>query len=205
FVFGMNRTSVAHAALIIGITPVLVLIIAAATGLERLSVARLSGMFIALSGVALLETGAGKANAATLAGDFWIFLGATTFALFTVGGKRVAHAFTSVTLNTFAYVASAILLLPITIWQTVSFPFANVSSAAWASVLYMALVASVLCYLIYYHALTCIPASRVAAFSYVQPLLATVLAIPTLGERPTTALVAGGALVLAGVIMAERL
>jgi drug/metabolite transporter (DMT)-like permease len=69
----------------------------------------------------------------------------------------------------------------------------------------MALVASVLCYLIYYHALTLIPASRIAAFSYVQPLLATLIAIPTLGERPTTSLITGGALVIVGVIMAERL
>jgi drug/metabolite transporter (DMT)-like permease len=205
FVFGMNRTSVAHAALIIGLTPVIVLIIAAATGLEKLSVGRLAGMFTALAGVALLQTAAGKGNAATVAGDAWILMGATTFALFTVAGKRAAHNFTSITLNTFAYVAAGILLLPVTIWQVAGFPLASVSPAAWASLLYMALVASVFCYLIYYHALTCIPASRVAAFSYVQPLLATVLAIPTLGERPTSSLVAGGVLVLAGVIMAERL
>jgi drug/metabolite transporter (DMT)-like permease len=204
FVLGMSRTSVAHAALIIGLTPVLVLMIASAAGLETLSMGRLLGMFTALSGVVLLQTGAGRGSGATLAGDVFIFLGAFTFALFTVGGKRVARNFTSITLNTFAYVAAGLALAPVTLWKAASFPFENVSAAAWASVAYMALIASVFCYLIYYHALTWIPASRVAAFSYVQPLLATVIAIPTLGERPTGALVAGGALVLAGVIMAER-
>ena len=205
FILGMNRTSVAHAALIIGLTPVIVLSVAAAIGLESLSAGRLVGMLTALGGVALLQTGAGKSSGATLAGDAWILLGAVTFAIFTVAGKKAAHSFSSITLNTFAYVSAGIALLPMTLWQLSDFPLANVSAVTWLSVLYMALIASVLCYLIYYHALTWIPASRVAAFSYVQPLLATGLAIATLGERPTASLLTGGALVLAGVIMAERL
>src|ERR687890_813937 len=65
FVLGMSRTSVAHAALIIGLTPVLVLMIAAVAGLESLSAGRMLGMFTALSGVALLQTGAGKGSGAT--------------------------------------------------------------------------------------------------------------------------------------------
>jgi drug/metabolite transporter (DMT)-like permease len=205
FVLGMQRTSVAHAAFIIGLTPVIVLLIAVAMRLETLRVGRLFGMIVALAGVVLLQTGGAKASTATLIGDAWILLGGTTFALFTVVGKRVAHSFSSVTLNAFAYVGGGILLLPLTISQARQVSLEKVTPAAWLSVLYMALVASVLCYLIYYHALTLIPASRIAAFSYVQPLLATLIAIPTLGERPTTSLITGGALVIVGVIMAERL
>jgi drug/metabolite transporter (DMT)-like permease len=61
------------------------------------------------------------------------------------------------------------------------------------------------CYLIFYHALSHISASRVSAFAYLQPLIATVIAVPTLGEYPSGALLAGGILVLSGVCMAERL
>jgi drug/metabolite transporter (DMT)-like permease len=69
----------------------------------------------------------------------------------------------------------------------------------------MAVFSSVLCYPFYYYALTWIPVSRVSALAYFQPLLATLIAIPTLGEYPTDSLVAGGAVVLTGVFMAERL
>jgi drug/metabolite transporter (DMT)-like permease len=144
-------------------------------------------------------------NAATLHGDLLIFLGALSFSIFTVMGKRVSGSFSSITLNTFAYVGGGLTLLPLVLWQGGSIPFAGVSAGAWASVVYMALFPSVLCYLIYYYALTHIPASRVSAFSYAQPLIATALAVPLLGERPGAGLVAGGALVLTGVIMAERL
>ena len=204
FVLGISRTSVAHAAIMIGITPILVLAIASAIGQESLSAGKLLGMAMALAGVVALQFSPSKGAVTTVAGDFFIFLASVTFALFTVMGKRVVENFSSITINTFAYVGGGAFLLPLTLWQSVGFPFRQLSWATWASVLYMAAFPSVLCYLIYYYALTYIPASRVSAFSYLQPLLATLLAIPLLGENPTTSLVAGGCLVLVGVFVAER-
>ncbi len=204
FVLGISRTSVAHAAIMIGITPILVLAIASAIGQESLSAGKLLGMALALAGVVALQFSPSKGAVTTVAGDFFIFLASVTFALFTVMGKRVVGNFSSITINTFAYVGGGLFLLPLTLWQSVGFPFQQLSWATWASVLYMAAFPSVLCYLIYYYALTYIPASRVSAFSYLQPLLATLLAIPLLGENPTTSLVAGGCLVLVGVFVAER-
>lgn len=204
FVLGISRTSVAHAAIMIGITPILVLAIASAIGQESLSAGKLLGMALALAGVVGLQFSPSKGAVTTVAGDFFIFLASVTFALFTVMGKRVVGNFSSITINTFAYVGGGLFLLPSTLWQSVGFPFRQLSWATWASVLYMAAFPSVLCYLIYYYALKYIPASRVSAFSYLQPLLATLLAIPLLGENPTTSLVAGGCLVLVGVFVAER-
>jgi drug/metabolite transporter (DMT)-like permease len=68
----------------------------------------------------------------------------------------------------------------------------------------MAIFPSVLGYLIYCYALTKMPASRVSAFSYLQPLLATILAVPMLGEPVSGSLAGGGALILAGVYVTER-
>ena len=204
FVLGISRTSVAHAAIMIGMTPILVLAIAAVIGQESLSAAKLLGMALAMAGVVALQFAPSKGTVTSFAGDFFIFLASVTFALFTVMGKRVVGNFSSITINTFAYVGGGAFLLPMTLWQSVGFPFRQLSWATWASVVYMAAFPSVLCYLIYYYALAHIPASRVSAFSYLQPLLATLLAIPLLGENPTTALVAGGCLVLAGVFVAEK-
>jgi drug/metabolite transporter (DMT)-like permease len=95
-------------------------------------------------------------------------------------------------------------MLPITAAYSIGFDYERVTWVAWASLVYMAVFPSVVCYSIYYYALTYVPASRVSAFSYLQPLLAIVMAIPLLGEHPTKSLVAGGALVITGVFLAER-
>jgi drug/metabolite transporter (DMT)-like permease len=145
-----------------------------------------------------------KADGATLLGDLLVYCASFTFALYTVRGKRESSRLGGVVVNTFAYVGTAVAMLPITIGYSVGFTYSNVTWVAWASLLYMAVFPSVICYSIYYYALTYVPASRVSAFSYLQPLLATVMAIPLLGEHPTKSLIMGGGLVLTGVFLAER-
>ena len=68
----------------------------------------------------------------------------------------------------------------------------------------MALVSSLICYGIFYHAMRFMSATRLSAFAYLQPVFATGLAVPFLGESLTSSLVSGGILVLFGVFLTER-
>lgn len=205
FVLGISRTSVAHAGILIALSPMMVLLIAAATGQERWRPRRLVGMMTALSGVAMLHFARGKGGHSTLLGDVFILLSGLLFAMFSVLGKSASRRFDPLTVNLFGYSFGGLLFVPLAVALGWNFDFAQVSLTAWLSLVYMAAFSSVFCYLIYYYALSHAPASRVSAFSYLQPLLATLFAIPVLGERPTVELAVGGALVVAGVYMTERL
>ncbi|MDQ6663880.1 MAG: DMT family transporter [Acidobacteriota bacterium] len=205
FILGMSRTTVAHSSIIIGTTPVLVLAIAGALQMERVTLTKMGGMGVALAGVAILQGFRSQSpGGATMLGDFFVFLAALTFALFTVMSKRAGQRHDAITVNAFAYIGGALALLPVTLWQARTVALASVSSAAWASVAYMALFPSILCYLIYYHALKRISASRVSAFSYLQPLLAILMAVAILGERLTWPIAAGGAVIFTGVFLTEH-
>lgn len=207
FLMGLERTSVGHAAMIIGLSPLCVLPIAAMMKQERITPRRLAGILVALLGVALLNSlpAASKGAAKpTVLGDALIFLASLSFAAFTVLGKKIAERHSSVTVSTFAYLGGAIALAPFAFRQGAGFPFAEVGPAGWLCVFYMALFPSVLGYLMYFHALSHIPASRVAAFSYLQPVLATAMGAAFLGERITLPLAAGGSVIFAGVYLAER-
>ncbi len=210
FLLGLHRTSVAHSALIIGVGPIFVLLIAAAMGLERITLRKTAGMILALGGVAALAyqaaphaTGAAPTEA-TIAGDSITAAACVLFSLFAVYGKRAAQTYSTVAVNGFAYISGAVLLAPILVWQARGFSFAHVSAAGWSSLVYMALFPSVICYLIYYHALTHISASRVSAFIYLEPLIATLMGVAFLGERITGSLVAGGTVIFTGVYLTER-
>jgi drug/metabolite transporter (DMT)-like permease len=158
-----------------------------------------------LTGVVLLRTlDAGPQGEATLAGDAITMGGALAFSIFTVLGKPQAHRYGTITVNTFAYAGGALLMSPVTLWQSAGFDFRAVPFSAWASVFYMALLPSVICYLIYFYALARMEASRLAAFSYLQPLLATVFGILILHERVTLALVVSGLVIFGGVSITER-
>jgi drug/metabolite transporter (DMT)-like permease len=124
--------------------------------------------------------------------------------LFTVFGKSATQRHSTVTVNTFAYVGAAVALTPVTLWEGARFVFAQVTWVGWSCLTYMALFPSVICYLIYYYALSHMMPSRVSAFSYLQPPLVTVMGVVLLGEHVTLALVLSAAVVFAGVYLAER-
>ncbi len=105
FIVGLNRTSVAHAALLVGLGPILVLSIAAMMRMERITLRNGAGMLVALAGVALINAAPSGGRRATLIGNLFVFLGSVAFAVFTVFGKRVAAHQSSVLVNTFAYAA----------------------------------------------------------------------------------------------------
>ncbi len=208
FLIGLSRTSVVHSVLIISMTPIFVLVIAALMKQERITVRKAGGMLIAIAGVGILHalpsSEATPAAQPTLLGDFFIFLAAATFAGFTVFGKTVSLRHSAITVNTFCYVGGALALAPMTIYQARNFSFGRVSPVGWSTLVYMALFPSVICYLIYYYALGRISASRVSAFSYLQPVIAALLAAVALREHVTLPMVAGGAVIFSGVYLTER-
>ena len=205
FVVGLSRTSVAHSSIFANMTPILILLLASARGLERLTGWKLVGVTVALAGVVLLrKLDTNSHGEATLAGDFLTFCGALAFSIFTVLAKPQTKRYGGVTVNTFAYAGGGLLMAPVTLWQAAGFNFRAVPLSAWAAVFYMAFLPSVICYLIYYYALARMEASRLAAFSYLQPVLAIVFGIMVLQEHVTFALVVSGLVIFIGVYITER-
>jgi len=204
YVLGLSLTSVAHAAIITSLTPVLVLLFAAFLKQENLTVLKILGMATAASGVLVIQLSKSETSGATPLGDCFAFLSVLGFAIFTVKGKQFTQRHSGLAAMTIAYVGGAIALAPMTIWMGSRFEFGKVSGAAWLSLIYMAVFAAVIAYLIYYYALTYLPASRVSAVSYLQPVVATLFAVGFLGERISTVLIIGGILVLTGVYVTER-
>lgn len=204
FTVGLNFTSVAHSALIIGMGPIYVLLLAWLQGLEALTWRKLAGMLVAFSGVIVLATEHGfSLQGGTLLGDLITLSGSWAFAFYTVLGKKVARKYDSVDMNFFNYLVGAGLILPVAVRQALLLDWSRPGLEGWAALGYMAALASVASYLIYFWALRHLAASRLVAFSYLQPVMATLLGVLLLGEHFTLHLVVGGVLVLVGVYYTE--
>jgi len=205
FVMGMQRTSVAHAALVIATTPLQVMLLAALRGQETITVRKVSGMLVAVGGIAVLHLGPTQNVLGTsFFGDFLVFLASFCFSLYTVFGKEATEHHDSLTVNSLGYIAGAVAGAPLLAQQSAHFDFSKVPSSGWWALAYMALLSSVFCYLAFQYALNHLPASRVAAFSYVQPVIAALAGLLMLREPITGAVAAGGLLVLSGVWVTGR-
>jgi drug/metabolite transporter (DMT)-like permease len=184
--------------------PILVLLLAAFLGQERITARKVAGMVIGATGVGVLQLEKRDGSSATLLGDFFVFMSDVSLAIFTARSKQLMKRDGSLTINSVAYIGGALAMAPFTVWISWRYGLSRASAGAWWSVAYMALFSSVIAYLIYNYALTYIPASRASAASYLQPLGATLLAVMLLGESVTTALTIGGMLVFSGVFVTER-
>ncbi|MFQ5927698.1 MAG: DMT family transporter, partial [Terriglobia bacterium] len=118
FTIGLNYTTVAHSALIISLSPIFVLLLARWQRLEALTPRKLLGMGLAFLGVVILtsEHGLGSSSP-TFLGDAITLAAALAFSLYTVTGEKVAHTYDTLTLNTFAYLTGAVLVVPLAGWQ----------------------------------------------------------------------------------------
>ena len=208
FTIGLHFTSVSHAAVIVGMGPIYTLVLAVALRLERATWHKALGMILALVGVALLASEEGiSARSPSLLGDAITMTGSLGFATYAVLGKRVAPRYDALTMTAFNHFAGAIMVLPLAIHQAIALgspvSWRRIPVEAWAALLYMAMLSSALAYLFYFWLLRYLEASQLSAFTYLLPVLATVLGILLLGERGSALDILGGVLALSGVYWVE--
>jgi drug/metabolite transporter (DMT)-like permease len=191
--------------MIMAATPIFVLLMAGLMGLEPITLPKVIGIAIAMAGVAMLQVRPKpSANPPTLLGDFLVLLCALALAGMTAFGKRYRPRSGGIAVNAVGYILGAFLLLPSFWFSSRGFDFGKVTAGAWAGVVYMGAISSVTGYLIYYYALARMSASRMAAFQYLQPVFASLMAVVMLGEELTGAAIAAGGIIFAGVLVTER-
>jgi drug/metabolite transporter (DMT)-like permease len=205
FTIGLNFTTSEHSVIVVALGPLLVLLLAWLMKLEKLTAGKAIGMVISIAGILLLETGRGaSAHSPLLLGDLVTFGGILGFSTYTVLGKRVAADYDAISMTAFNIVIAAILVAPLTVHQALHLDWGKIGWVGWTGMFYMAALSSTTAYTIFYWILRYMDASRVVVMNYCQPVVVVLLSIPLLGEHPTRNFVAGSALVMLGVYMAEH-
>ena len=208
FTVGLNYTSVSHSSLIIGCAPILILMLSWALRLEALTRRKAIGMALAFAGAAAIGVEqAGSAGMGSLGGDLLTLCAGIGLALYTVLGKRGIMEHGAVRLSLLANIAAAALVLPVALWQIRALARAGrlgaIGLQGWGSVIYMAVLGSVVSYLVYFWALRYMTPARLGAASYLQPVGAILLGLVFLGEAITRRVALGGLLIVAGVYAIE--
>lgn len=208
FLAGLAYTSPGHAALLYALTPVFVFVIARARLGEGTSLAKLAGIVLAFAGVLVVLLARGilafRGQAAPLLGDLMILVAVKAWAVYAVWGKPYAERYGAIAFTGFSLLFGSILYLPLGLLESRAGDFAALSAGGWGAVGYLVLITSVVCYVLFYWALARAQASRVAIWSNLQPVFTAILAWALHGERLTAPFLAGGAMVLAGVVLTER-
>jgi O-acetylserine/cysteine efflux transporter len=200
---GLARTSVTHAALLIGAVPVLVAILAVCFESAQVSLTAWIGFVLSLGGIALVaSTGGGDAS---LGGDALVLLSVLVSAGFTLVQTRLLTGSDVVAVSTVQFLAAALAVLPVAVLMEGS-PLHSASAAVpSASVLLavaaLAIIGTVLPYTLFAFGQTGAPSHIAGAFLNLETLVATMLGITLFGEPVTAVQVVGAVGLLAGIYL----
>ena len=195
---GIERTSVSHAALIVGAVPVLVAVIAALTRRSRTGPLAWAGSLVALGGVGLVAGGGGAGT--SVAGDALVLLSVTGSAAFIVAqpsllaGRRPA-AVTAVQLG-----AGGLAALPLAIVLEGAPPAPSAAEPVLA-VLLLALTGTLLAFWLFAWAQARVPAALAGAFVNLEPLVGALTGAVAFHDAIGPAQLIGGAAILAGIAL----
>ena len=96
------------------------------------------------------------------------------------------------------------MFLPVGLPALVTLPWLQLPWGELAAFFYVAVLASVLAPLIFYYALRYMSASRLAALTYLQPVVTTISSVLILSEKLTLNFLLGAGVVLTGILLTQR-
>jgi|JI8StandDraft_2_1071088.scaffolds.fasta_scaffold13456_2 drug/metabolite transporter (DMT)-like permease len=205
FFKGLSYTTPANTALLYALTPTFVFMLAAFTKHEKPTARRFFGIAIAFVGVLLVLFEKGLSfDAEHITGNLLVLSASFSWAVFTTYGRPLVLKYGALNMTAMAMFAGLVTYLPFYVFIPVSTQFTDISLMSWGSIAYLGWITSGLGYTLWYMALSKIPASKVAVFNNIQPVLTTILTMIIFGIMPTTVFLIGGAIILAGVLLTQR-
>ena len=204
FLNGIKFTTPANSALLYAMTPAMVFLFTSILHSERPSLKKGIGIAIAFVGVGtiMFERGA-ELRAEHTMGNILIFIAVMAWSLFTMLGRPLVLKYGAVYVTAVNMIIGTIIYIPIGLLTSNVSAISAISSVSWSEVAYLALISSVLNYVLWYLALSKLEATRVAVFQNLQPIMTTVMAIYLGSAVLTGQFLGGGLMALAGVLIVE--
>lgn len=203
YLTGLRLTSASEAILLIATIPAFTLLVAVLAKQERAAWLKVVGLAVSFAGVAVLVVGKGDAGGALL-GDALVLLNSLSYSTFLVVSRPTLQRYDPLTLIAWVFTLGAIEMGIVALPQLLSVDWSALDAPAWWSFAYALVFGTVLAYGLNNWALRHTSASRVASFVYLQPLVGVLGAAWLLGETLSWRVAAAGALILAGVWLANR-
>ena len=200
FLAGLALTSAHVAAILITSIPIFALAAAMIMGRERGTPAKIGGIALAAAG-ALLVVGAEGFEGAfrSLVGDLLILANSLSFALYLVLSKPMMAHLSARRVIGRMFAIAAVVMIPIAAWPMATERWSAIPERAWIALGLVIIGPTVAAYLLNAWALRYAESSLVAAYSYLQPVITTILAAIFLGEHIRPVAIVAGALIFTGV------
>lgn len=207
FFKGLQLSTPINSAVLVTITPIIVVVLSALFLSERITLNKGLGIFLGFVGaVGLIMFGAEvRQDAPNIPlGNFLFVINATAYGSYLIVVKKLIERYHPFTMMKWLFTIALIVNLPITLPEVLEINWSTMPLWAYGSVAFVVIGTTFLTYLFNVFALTQLKASSVGAFVYVQPLVGILFALFSGKDHLSFIKVAAMVLVLTGVYLASQ-
>jgi len=172
---------------------------------EKISGRVITGFILALLGVALVVFNGQFVLKLNPVGDFLSFSAALCWAFYTIILKRVDSRYNSLFITRKVFFYGLLTMTPMFLYRPlITNPEILFRPVVWGNLLFLGLIASLLCYFLWNVVVKQLGAIRSANYIYLNPVAALIASSIIINERITGIALAGTALILIGMFWVEK-
>ena len=207
FLYGMKSVEAGRGALVAAFIPAIIALVDSVLFRLPMSPKKALGVALALFGCLLVVT---RGHPSVLfAGEVgfgeWLLLGtAVCWVCYTLVSRYCAQRFSALAMTFGGCFTGWLMLTAAALADGSLFAFATTTWRAWSSIVLLGLFGTAIAFTWYSEAIERIGTTRTAAFINLVPVFAVLLGALLLDERLPGAVLAGGALVICGVLLTNR-
>ena len=206
FLAALARTSAANTSLLIALNPIVTLLLSPLVG-ERLVRTQVLGASLAFAGAVLVISRGNVVELLALridTGDLLALAAAACWATFNLTSRLVVDRLPASSVNLAVYAGGAVALGLLGLADGPVVQLEHATASAVAAVVAMAVLSSVVAGQLFLTGVRDAGVGRAVVFIYLVPVLTAIMSVAVLGEQLSGAQLAGGAAVLAGLLLTTR-
>ncbi len=208
FLFAISHITPMDCSLVASLAPFYTMFIAAYTLKEPLSAQKIGGVVLSLCGVIYLilnsATASSGAVETTPLGVLLMIVNSLCFALYLGIFKPLIGRYSVITFMKWIFLFSTLMTLPFTASELVSIGFASLPTSYLAELAFLVVCATFVTYFLIPIGQKLLRPTLVGMYSYVQPIVATVVSIYAGMEELTLSKVIAAITIFAGVVVVSR-
>ena len=202
--YGIHWSTAFSSSLILACGPVFTLMILHWHGHEKLTRGQVAGVAVACCGVlAFLSDKLFGGQWRAGGGDLVLLFAASLFSYYTVASKPLIERLGGVTVMTYGVLFGSLPVVLLSLPAGLAVPWGDIGWATWAGTFYAVIISAFLGWLAWGWINAVRGVARTAPLMYLMPPVAGLVAWALTGERYTAIKIAGAALTLAGVALAQ--
>ncbi len=206
FFEGLNLTTPINAAVIMVTNPIIVLLIGFGFATEKITLSKLIGVAIGASGAILLITNGG--NLALSQEHFWgnimVLLNASSYAIYLVIVKPLMKKYKPITVISWVFLFGILFVIPFGWNEFAAIQWSSMPSNILWKVAFVVIGTTFFAYLFNIFGLNTLNPSTVSTYIYLQPVLATMVALIANSDQLDFTKVMSTLIIFIGVYMVSK-